>query len=188
MKPSDVPFYRDPIDFIDGQNTYPCSSQLMRYDPLQHRYFLTEEAINLNGIDVERQYISSSPNKMQDFISLVTSTVYDYIQYKVGWRAYQIMLYRIATCPRQIMQDKYAFRKQFEEVLVLQAKYLIENGVSDNFSGVDISVGKPVGEPPEDTFRANSDVSPRAAKKLEGMGLLRPYQPPYIVPLDTNKY
>lgn len=188
MKISDVPFYYDPTDFENGGNTYPCSTQFMVYDPLQHKYFLTEEALTLNGIDVERQYISSSPNKMQEFIGLVTSTIYDFIQYKAGWKNFQVMLYRIATCPTQIYQDPYTFRKQFEEVLLLQAKYLIENGVSDNYSGVDLAQGKPVGDAPQDTFRANSDVSPRAAKKLEFMGLLRWFSMPYLVWLDTSKY
>ena len=83
MKKSDVPVYNDPVDFEDGDNKYPCSTQFMVYNPLQHKYFLTAECLSLNGVDVQRRYISSNPNKMQEFIQLVTDTVYDYILYNM---------------------------------------------------------------------------------------------------------
>ena len=188
MKLSDVPFYSDPSDFEEGNNTYPCSTQFMTYDPMQHKYFLTEEALVLHGIDVERQYISNSPNKMQDFIKLVTDTVYDYIQYKAGWKTFQVMLYRITTVPRQIYQDPYTFRKQFEEALLIQAQYLIDNSVSRNYSGLDLSFGKPDGKAPSEKYRGNYDVSDRTADKLEFMGLTRWFSIPNYIRLDTTKY
>ncbi len=188
MKPEQVPFYKDPSDFINGDNSYPCSTQFMTYDPLQHKYFLTERALNYHGVDVERQYISNSPNKMREFIRLVTDTVYDYIQYKAGWKNFQVMLYRIAVVPRQIYQDPYTFRKQFEEALIIQAQYLIKNGVNSNYSAVNLSKGKPTPEAPENEFRDNSSVSPRAINKLDFMGLTRWFTLPQTVRLDTNKY
>ena len=188
MKFSDVPFYNDPSDFEEGNNTYPCSTQFMTYDPLQHKYFLTEEALNVRGIDVERQYISSNPNKMQEFIRLVTDTVYDYIQYKAGWKNFQVMLYRIATVPKQIYQDPYTFRKQFEEALLIQAQYLIENSVSRNYSGLDLTYGKQGEKAPSETYRGNYDVSERTADKLDFMGLTRWFSMPYYCRLDTSKY
>lgn len=188
MTKDQVPFYNDPIDFVSGDNSYPCSTQFMTYDPLQHKYFLTEECLNLHGVDVERRYISNSPNKMKEFIKLVTDTVYDYIQYKAGWKNFQVMLYRIAVAPRQIYQDPYTFRKQFEEALLIQAQYLIENGVSANYSAVNLVKGKPKVEAPENEFRDNSSVSPRAINKLDFMGLTRWFSLPQFVRLDTNKY
>lgn len=188
MRQSDVPFYYDPTGFENGDNTYPCSTQFMVYDAMQHKYFLTEEALVLHGIDVERRYISQNPNKKQEFIRLVTDTVYDYIQYKAGWKNFQVMLYRIATVPRQIYQDPYTFRKQFEEVLLIQAKYIIENGVSADYSNVDLAVGKPVANAPEETFRDTSDVADRAKNKLSFMGLLRWFSMPYMIVLDKAKY
>ena len=160
----------------------------MVYDPLLHKYFLTQEALNVHGIDVERQYISQNANKMQEFLRIVTDTVYDYIQYKAGWKNFQVMLYRIAVCPNQIYQDPYAFRKQFEEVLLIQAQYLIENGCSANYSGVNLARGKRDGVPPENEFRDNSSVSPRAINKLEFMGLTRWFTLPQLVRLDIDKY
>lgn len=188
MKKTDVPFYDDPAGFEDGDNTYPCDTQFMIYDPMQHKYFLTEKCLHFHGVDVERRYISNSPNKMREFIELVTQTVYDYIQYKAGWRNFQVMLYRIAVVPRQIYQDPYTFRKQFEEALILQAKFLIENGCSANYSGVNLEQGKPVGTAPEQEFRDNSYVAPRTINKLEFMGLTRWFSLPPFIRLDTNKY
>lgn len=188
MKINNVPVYNDPTDFQGGENNYPCSTQYMRYDPMLHKYFLTEEALALHGIDAERQYLSSSPNKTREFISLVTDTVYDYIQYKAGWKNFQVMLYRIAVVPKQIYQDPYTFRKQFEEALLIQAQYLIDNGCSGNFSAVNLAKGKPSGVKPEDEFRDNSSVSPRTINKLEFMGLTRWFSIPQWIRLDTDKY
>ncbi len=188
MTKEQVPFYKDPKDFENGNNLYPCSTQFMVYNPMLHKYFLTEECLNLHGVDVERRYISNSPNKMREFITLVTDTIYDYIQYKAGWKNFQVMLYRIAVAPRQIYQDPYAFRKQFEEVLLIQAEYIIENGVSSNYSAVNLIKGKPKAEAPENEFRDNSSVSPRAINKLDFMGLTRWFSLPQFVRLDTNKY
>lgn len=188
MKKSQVPFYNDPTDFGEKPNLYPCDTQFMVYDPLLHKYFLTQEALNVHGIDVERQYISQNANKMQELLRIVTDTVYDYIQYKAGWKNFQVMLYRIAVCPNQIYQDPYAFRKQFEEVLLIQAQYLIENGCSANYSGVNLARGKRDGVPPENEFRDNSSVSPRAINKLEFMGLTRWFTLPQLVRLDIDKY
>ena len=125
---------------------------------------------------------------MREFIRLVTDTVYDYIQYKAGWKNFQVMLYRIAVVPRQIYQDPYTFRKQFEEALIIQAQYLIKNGVNSNYSAVNLSKGKPTPEAPENEFRDNSSVSPRAINKLDFMGLTRWFTLPQTVRLDTNKY
>lgn len=188
MKFSDVPFYNDPTDFENGGNTYPCSTQYMIYNPLQHKYFLTEECLVLNGVDVERRYISSSPNKTQEFISLVTKKIYDYIQYKAGWKNFQVMLYRIAICPTQIYQDPYTFRKQFEEVLILQAKYLIDNGNAAQYSPYNLEEGIQNGIKPEEEFRLNADISPEAIRALDFMGLTRWFNLQRVNVLDTNKY
>lgn len=188
MTREQVPFYNDPTDFGSGNNLYPCSTQYMIYDPLLHKYFLTEESLNVHGIDVERQFISGSPNKTREFIKLVTDTVYDFIQYKAGWKNFQVMLYRIAVAPKQIYQDPYTFRKQFEEALLIQARYLIENGVSSNYSAVNLVKGKPKSDAPENEFRDNSSVSPRVINKLDFMGLTRWFSLPQFVRLDTDKY
>ena len=188
MKKSDVPVYNDPVDFENGDNKYPCSTQFMTYDPMQHKYFLTAECLTLNGVDVQRRYISDSPNKMQEFIRLVTDTVYDYIQYKAGWKTFQVMLYRIATVPRQIYQDPYTFRKQFEEALIIQAQYIIDNGITTKYSAFDLSKGKSAGVAPEDDYRDNSYISPRTIYKLDFMGLTRWFMLPQFVRLDTDKY
>ena len=84
MKLSDIPVYNDPDDFQEGEVKYPCSTQYMVYNPLEHKYFLTEEALEYYGIDVQRKYVSDSPDKTREFIEKVTKKVYDYIAYKSG--------------------------------------------------------------------------------------------------------
>ncbi|MDE6597596.1 MAG: hypothetical protein K2K60_03045 [Clostridia bacterium] len=188
MTEKDVPLYLDPKGFVSNDNKYPCSTQYMVYDPMQHKYFLTEKCLNFHGIDVERRYISCSPNKIKEFIELVTDTVYDYIQYKVGLKNFQVMLYRIAVAPEQIYLDPYTFRKQFEKVLIIQAKYIIDNGVISNYSAYDLAHGIPDGKKPEDEFRDNLMVAPRAINKLESMGLTSWFSLAPFINLDTNKY
>lgn len=188
MKFKDVPVYNDPTDFLDGNNQYPCSTQYMVYDPLQHKYFLTEECLNYHGIDVERRYISSAPNKMREFIELVTKKIYDYIQYKAGWKNFQVMLYRIAVCPKQIYQDPYIFRKQFEDALVMQAKFLIDNGNAAQYSPYNLAGGDVQGVKPEDEYRLNADVSPESIRTLDFLGLTKWFQLCQIFRLDTEKY
>ena len=188
MKISDVPFYNDPIDFESGDNKYPCSTQYMTYNPLLHKYFLTPECLTLNGIDVERKYISDAPNKMEHFINLVTKKVYDYIQYKAGWKNFQVMRYRIAICPKQIYQDPYTFRKQFEEVLILQAKWLIDNGDAAQYSAYNFEGGMQNGIKPEDEYRLNADISPEVIRALDFMGLTKWFNYQRVVYLDTSKY
>lgn len=188
MNIKDVEKYDDPTGFEDGNNKYPCSTQYMVYNPLQHKYFLTPECLHLHGIDVERRYISSSPNKMNEFINLVTKKIYDYIQYKAGWKNFQVMLYRIAVCPKQIYQDPYTFRKQFEEVLILQAKFMIENGNATQYSAYNLENASPNGIKPEDEYRLNADISPESIRALEFMGLTRWFNLYQFCKLDTSKY
>lgn len=125
MKKEDIPFYNDPEDFENGVAIkYPCNTQYMVYNPMLHRYFLTQEALIHNGIDVSE----FSNNTLNDFLQKVSKKVYDYIFFKSGFRLYQVMMYRIATAPPTIYPDQYYMRKQFEEALIYEAKFLIQNG------------------------------------------------------------
>lgn len=188
MLPSQIPTYNDPTDFENGGATYPCNTQYMRYDGLQHKYFLTEEGLNYYGIDVERQYINPIPNKTRHFIELVTKKIYDTIYYKAGYQSFQVQCYRIATAPTAIYQDQYSFRKDFEKILVAQAQWIINNGDSSQYSYDNMENGQKVGTKPEEDWRTLNDISPEALRGLEYLGLLRWFT---LVPnrrLDTDKY
>lgn len=187
MKFSDIPTYNDPTDFENGNNTYPCNTQFMVYNPLQHKYFLTEEALNYYGLDVERRYISSNPNVVRDFIEKVSKKVYDYICYKSGWNCYQVNLYRIAKSVGK-MYDKYEFRKQFEQVLISEARFILENGDSAKFSINNLEKGVIDAKKPEENFMDTGDISPEVKRSLNFMGLDRWFTLTQNWRLDTNEY
>lgn len=189
MKKSDIKFYLDPDGFEDGKAEYPCDTQFMVYNPMLHRYFLTVEALQNYGLDAERRYISSSPNKVQELIEKTSKKVYDYINYKAGFSRYQIMLYRIATAPKTIYPDRYFMRKQFEQALIDQAKYIIENGDSARVSRYNAeSEASSVPLKPDDNYRDFSDMSPETIRTLDALNLTRWFAVGSCVNLDLNKY
>lgn len=188
MKKSEIPFYNDPEDFGNGQNKYPCDTQYMEYNPLLHRYFLTPEALMYYGIDIERLYASTNPNKIQELIMKTSKKIYDYIQYKSGRRCYQVQMYRIATAPPTIYPDQYYMRKQFEELLAEQARWLVECGDSAKYSNANIeSPTNTKAVSPEELLRDVSDIAPEAIKTLETLGLTRWFTICGFMP-DIKKY
>lgn len=187
MKQSNIPYYNDPSDFDDGLNQYPCSTQYMYYNGAEHKYYLTRASLNHYGLNVERKYISDSTNKVEEFIHLVTKKVYDYIGYKSGWKVFPIQMYRIATGQNKLFEP-YDLRKQFELVLVSQAKYLLENGDSARYSGIDLEKGEREERRPEDDFMNTSDIAPEAKRALKFLGLDRWFTVTQFAKLDTNKY
>lgn len=188
MKQINVPVYNDPVDFENGENLYPCSTQYMVYNGLTHKYFLTEEALNRAGIDVERRYIYSGQNKTQHFIELVSKKIYNYICYKAGWANFQVQLYRIAIAPTQIVSDKYSFRKEFENILLAEAQWLIDNQDSAQYSAEDMEKGKNNGVKPEEEWENTSDIAVEAKRQLSFLGLDRWFTLAPNIILDTNKY
>lgn len=188
MLQENVPYYNDPTDFEGGNNTYPCSTQYMVYNGLEHKYYLTEEALNHYGIDVQRKYINDVANKTEHFIRLVTKKIYDTINYKCGYQNFQVQTYRIATAPTAIYQDQYAFRKAFEEILVAQARWIIDNGDSAQYSYDNMEKGQKVGIKPEEDWRNLSDIAPESLRQLQYLGLLRWFTLAPNRRLDTDKY
>ena len=172
MKYSDIPNYNDPTDFMEDNNKYPCNTQYMVYNPLDHKYYLTEEALNYYGIDVERRYVGSEPNKVKTFLELVTKKVYDYIAYKSGWKCFMMQQYKIAKSTGK-MFGHYQFRKEFQNALISQAKFLIENGDSARYSAYNMEQGEKQPLKPEETFMQDSDIAIETKRILEFLGLTR---------------
>ncbi|MGN0961870.1 MAG: hypothetical protein ACI4PF_06720 [Christensenellales bacterium] len=189
MKKSDIPFYNDPEDFEGENNLFPCDTQYMVYNPLLHRYFLTPEGLNKYGIDAENLYVSSSPNKIQELIEKTSKKVYDYIQYKSGFRLYEVQMYRIATAPKTIYPSQYAMRNQFEEALAEQARYICEVGDSARYSGINLENGVQQGDiKPQDQYRDISDISKETIRTLETLGLTKWFAIPNKIIIDKNKF
>lgn len=188
MQIQDIPVYNDPIDFFNGTSVkYPCTTQYMKYDPYQHKYFLTEDALNYYGIDVDRKYVSDSLNKRKEFIDKVTKKVYDYIAYKTGWDCYTTMQYRIAKSYGK-MYGQYEFRQQFQEALISQAKYIITNGDSANFSKANLERGITEERPPEQDWMDTSDIAPETKRTLHFLGLDRWFKLVQTRGINTDEY
>ena len=187
MQQSEIPFYKDPMDF-DGSNKYPCSTQFMVYNGMEHKYYLTEEGLNYYGIDVERKYINPVKNKTQHFIRLVSKKIYDYINYKAGIANFQVQMYRIAVAPTTIYSDQYAFRKAFEQILVDEAQWIIDNGDSAKYSYDNMERGERNGVKPEEDWRKDGDIAPESIRALEFLGLTRWFTLAPNLKLDINKY
>lgn len=187
MKYSDIPNYNDPTDFMNEDNKYPCNTQFMTYNPLDHKYYLTEEALNYYGLDVERKYVGNEPNKVQTFIQLVTKKVYDYIAYKSGWKCFMVQQYRIATSAGK-MFGKYQFRKEFQNALVSQAKYLLENGDSAKFSLNNLENGVAEIGKPEEMFMDTGDISNETKRTLNFLGLDRWFTVSQFARINENEY
>lgn len=189
MKKEEIPFYNDPEDFEEGKNKFPCDTQFMKYNPMLHRYFLTEEGLLNYGIDAERFYTSTNPNKIQELIERTSKKVYDYIQYKSGRRSYQVQMYRIATAPTTIYPDQYYMRKQFEEALAEQARWIIECGDSAKYSRMNMETAEEQQMPikPEDQVRDTSDMAKETIRTLETLGLTRWLNISGFMP-DLSKY
>ncbi len=188
MRASEIPTYNDPTDFEDALVLkFPCNTQFMVYNPLQHKYFLTEEALYYYGIEVDRKYMSDNPNKTREFIEKVTKKVYDYIAYKSGWKLFQVQQYRIAKSTGK-MYDKYEFRKQFESALVSQARYLLENGDSARFSINNLESGVFDRAKPEEKFMDTGDIAPETQRTLNFLGLDRWFSVVQYGRLNTDEY
>jgi len=182
--------YTDPDSFITlGENAlFPCSTQFMRYDPLLHRYFLTAEGLANYGVDVKRDWVSNSPNKIREFIELISKKIYDTVFYKAGMRNYQIMMYRIATAPKTIYPDQYNMRKMFESALADQARYMIKSGDSAAYSRYNIEKDTGAALKPEEVNRDLNDIAPEALRTLETLGLLRWFHIGQFNYVDADKY
>lgn len=188
MKLSDIPTYNDPDDFLNEEvKKYPCNTQYMKYNPLDHKYYLTEEALNYYGLDVERRYIGNEPNKIKVFIELVTKKVYDYIAYKSGWKCFMVQQYRIAKSQGK-MVGEYQYRNEFQNALVSQAKFLIENGDSARYSINNLEKGVSERNKPEEDYMDTGDISPETKRTLTFLGLDRWFTLSQFARISEDEY
>lgn len=162
-----VPTYRDPDDFmIAGNRTYPCTTQFMEYDALRHRYYLTVEALQENGISLDL-YTSSASDKTKDFIREVTDDLYQTIQDLAPFN-YRYNCYLVASST-SIMLDKYSARKEFEEALIAQARYKVDNLDPRKINGIDIENNQNIYF--KTLRKEHRHISPIAISKMKGLGL-----------------
>lgn len=182
--------YNDPEDFklLGSQALFPCDTQYMVYNPMLRRYFLTPKGLLHYGIDAERKYISDNPNKERELIEKASKKVYDYIQYKAGRKCYEVQMYRIATAAKTIYPNQYFMRKQFEEALADQARFIVENSDSARYIKSEGIESKSIITNPQETWRDISDMSPETIRTLETLGLTRWFTVSQITMLDQEAF
>lgn len=158
----------DPSDFmIEGIDIkYPVNTQYMTYNPLTHRYYLTIEALDEHSIDYDSY--SEAVNKAQDFINEVTNDLYG-LMLDVAPFNYQYNTYLVASS-RSYHFDKYTARKMFEEALIAQARYKMDNLDVRRINGVDIENNNQIYH--KVLRKEHRHISPIAIEKLKGLGLL----------------
>ncbi len=111
-----IPFY----DAIPNDAKYPCDTARMRYDKDDHRYYLTDEAIEYYGIDCEQREI-------RKLIRIATDHIYSYIAIMAQTK-YNLMCYRIAKSLFGRVKTAKEGRLEFERMLVKQAEFINEFG------------------------------------------------------------
>jgi hypothetical protein len=94
-------------------------------------------------------------------------------------------MYRIATAPNVIYPDQYYMRKQFEEALAEQARFICENGDSARYSLVNMVEGQ---VKLDDGERDVSDMAKETVRTLDTLNLTRWFTVSQYVVLDKDKY
>lgn len=158
----------DPENFMQEglRISYPVSTQYMTYNPLTHRYYLTIEALDEHSIDYEAY--SDALNKAQDFINEVTNDLYG-LMLDVAPFNFQYNTYLVASS-RSYHFDRYTARKMFEEALIAQARYKMDNLDVRRINGVDIENNNQIYH--KVLRKEHRHISPIAIEKLKGLGLL----------------
>ncbi len=111
-----IPFY----DEIPAAAQYPCSTERLKYDKDDHRYYLTEAALAHYGIDCE-------PKEATKLIRTATDHIYSYIHIMAQTK-YNLMCYRIAKSLFGRFKSKREGRIEVERMLAKQAEYINDFG------------------------------------------------------------
>lgn len=169
MLQKDIPVYRDPDSFeTEGlEIKYPCSTNLMIYKALTHRYYITAEGFQQYGVDLEN-YMSSSPNKEIQFAEEVTDDIYG-VMARIAPYNYQYNCYLVAQSISLQFRDRYTCRKQFEKALIYQAQYKLINIDVRDINGIDLETGNSIYH--KQLRRELRHISPKALDILQSLGL-----------------
>lgn len=112
----EIPYY----DVISSDAKYPCDTVNMRYDKDDHRYYLTEAAIEDYGIDCEQR-------EVRYLIRTATEHIYSYIAVMAQTK-YNLMCYRIAKSYFGRVKTPKEGRIEFERMLLKQTEFINDFG------------------------------------------------------------
>lgn len=170
MRKEDIPEYTDPDSFYEsGTVKYPCSTEFMTYNPLTHRYYLTQQALENYGIDVRLCGNALLPGNSDSFIDEVTEDVYSVIMRLAPFN-YRYHCAQIAQSRSLQFGDRYTARKQFEKALVYQAQYKLLNVDVRDINGIDFENYNSIYF--KQLRKELRHISPRTLDILHGLGLL----------------
>lgn len=123
-------YYHEPIDNSDlvvptydeipRGAQFPCSTERLRYNKDDHRYYLTEAALSHYDIDCE-------PSGIKKLIYTATDHIYSYIAIMAQTK-YNLMCYRIAKSLLGSFKTRKEGRLEVEKMIALQADYVNEYG------------------------------------------------------------
>lgn len=112
----EIPFYDD----IPNGAKFPCDTERMRYNKDDHRYYLTDAAIEYYDVDCE-------PDEIKRLIRTATDHIYSYIAIMAQTK-YNLMCYRIAKSLFGRVKTAKEGRLEFERMLVKQAEFINDFG------------------------------------------------------------
>jgi hypothetical protein len=147
---------------------YPCDTDRMTYDVYLHRYTVKQSALLAFGVNVETDYETSAPDKWSMFINEISEDLYGAMGHIAPFNfQYNSMLVAQSLCIKY--PDKYTARQRFEQALLYQGKYKIENIDVRDINGVDVEAGQNL------YFKVlrkeGRHISPRALDILQELGL-----------------
>ena len=111
-----IPFY----DEIPSNAQYPCDTERLRYDKSDHRYYLTDAALEYYGVLCDAQ-------EAKRLIRTATDHVYSYIAI-MALTKYNLMSYRLAKSLFGRVKTPREGRLELERMLVKQAEYINDFG------------------------------------------------------------
>lgn len=169
MLQKDIPIYADPDSFeTEGLKIkYPCSTNLMIYKTLMHRYYITAEGFQQYGVDLEN-YRSSSPNKEIQFAEEVSDDLYG-VMARIAPYNYQYNCFLVAQSLSAHFTDRYTCRKQFEKALIYQAQYKLVNIDVRDINGIDLENNNNIYH--KQLRKELRHISPKALDILQSLGL-----------------
>ena len=111
-----VPIY----DELPRWAQFPCTTERLRYDKDDHRYYLTEAALSHYDIDCE-------PEEIKKLIRTATDHIYSYIAVMAQTK-YNLMCYRIAKSLFGRAKSPREGRLEVERMLAKQAEFINDYG------------------------------------------------------------
>lgn len=118
---------------------FPFSSKYMRYDGVTQQYVPTEELLLKNGIDLHgflRSIGRDTPTNYNNELEYISDQIYAYIA-KCSGSSTQTLKCLIAKGLRRGLSP-FRFRVQFQDILVKQANFYVNNDDLTKTSGVDV--------------------------------------------------